>query len=175
MGGLACPIATTNYDGLVERVLSRRELLWTEVNKVDRWLRRDDPGVLHLHGHWEHPRSVVLGTLDYHAVASDSYASAVLRSLWMDRTLLFVGCGGTLADPNLGALIRWAASTFSGVARTHKLLLRTDEALPVDPQLLRDARVDVIRYGSEHNDLLRYLQRCAPRAGGSGVGGKEGD
>jgi hypothetical protein len=118
VGQLGVPIATTNYDGLIEQTHELQPLTWQHPTYVDEWLKGAQPGVLHLHGHFRAVDSVVLGRESYKKTISDGHAQNVLRSLFQQRTLLFVGMGGGLDDPNFGALLTesWVelAATCSG-------------------------------------------------------------
>jgi hypothetical protein len=78
---LRVPIATTNYDNLIEDATGWPAVTWREGPLVERVLRGDDEGVLHLHGHWQDPDSVILGIRSYEAVLGDAHAQTVLRSL----------------------------------------------------------------------------------------------
>ncbi|MFL6291603.1 MAG: SIR2 family protein, partial [Thermoanaerobaculia bacterium] len=62
---LGLPIATTNYDGLLEEVTHRPALTWRDGDKAARVIRGVEPGILHLHGYWEAPESVILGIRSY--------------------------------------------------------------------------------------------------------------
>ena len=95
-------LATTNYDGLIEEVTGLAPVTWMEGAKVERVIRGEDRGVLHLHGYWEKPESVILGIRSYEQVMSDAHAQNVLRALQTMKTLLFVGFGTGLKDPNFG-------------------------------------------------------------------------
>ena len=58
LGGI---LATTNYDGLLEEDTDTPPVTWRQRELAQRVIRGDDPGVLHLHGYWQDPESVVLG------------------------------------------------------------------------------------------------------------------
>jgi hypothetical protein len=60
-------------------------------------------------------------------VRDNAHASTVLRSLAQGRTLLFVGCGDTVSDPNFARLIQWAKAALDDVAPHHFLLCRQSE------------------------------------------------
>ena len=62
---LRAPLATTNYDGLLERVTLLPAVTWRDQAKVFRVLRGEEQAILHLHGHWDEPESVVLGIRSY--------------------------------------------------------------------------------------------------------------
>ena len=52
-------------------------------------VRGDDRRVLHLHGHWEEPESVVLGIRSYETVKNSEHTRAVLRAFAMTKSFLF--------------------------------------------------------------------------------------
>ena len=126
--GLHVPIATTNYDSLIEVATGWPPVTWRESAQVERVLRGDDEGVLHLHGHWQVPASVVLGIRSYEVVLGDAHAQTVLRSLRLRHTLVFIGCGAGLADPNLGALLIWSRPIMAGSEYRHFRVLPTTRA-----------------------------------------------
>jgi hypothetical protein len=110
--GLGAKLATTNYDGLIEEVTGLPPVTWMDGAKVERLIRSDDRGVLHLHGYWDKPESVVLGIRSYEKVMGDAHAQNILRALQTMKTLLFVGFGSGLKDPNFGSLLRWTSRRF---------------------------------------------------------------
>src|SRR5262249_42963383 len=116
---LKVPIATTNYDGLIEEVYGFHPVQWKDGARDERDLRGDDPGVLHLHGHWQDPRSVILGIRSYEKVLGNEHAQTIQRALRTTRSLLFVGCGAGLKDPNFGALLQWSRQVFKGSEYRH--------------------------------------------------------
>src|SRR5947199_246010 len=65
---LGVPLATTNYDGLLEEVSHLPPVTWREGTKVERMARGDEKGILHLHGYWEDPESVILGLRSYEQI-----------------------------------------------------------------------------------------------------------
>jgi SIR2-like domain len=102
---LKVALATTNYDALIEEVTNLPAVTWMDGAKVERVLRGDEQGILHLHGYWDRPESVILGIRSYEEVLGDAHAQAMQRAIRSLKTLLFVGCGEGLHDPNFGALL----------------------------------------------------------------------
>jgi SIR2-like domain len=90
-------------------------------------LRGDHEAILHLHGHWQDPASVVLGIRSYEAVLTDSHAEAMRKALAATRTLVFVGCGAGLADPNFTALRGWLTEVFVSSPYRHYRLCLEEE------------------------------------------------
>src|SRR5881296_1663804 len=58
--GLGGVLATTNYDSLITQVSQLPSVTWKNLPKVQRIIREKERAVIHLHGHWEAPESVVL-------------------------------------------------------------------------------------------------------------------
>ena len=116
---LGVPLATTNYDGLIEEGTGLPAVTWRDGAKVQRVIRGDERAVLHLHGYWEQPESVVLGITSYKAVLGDSHAQNVQSALALMRSFMFVGFGQGLADPNFGALLGWMRSVLAGAEYRH--------------------------------------------------------
>jgi tetratricopeptide (TPR) repeat protein len=150
---LGAPIATTNYDDLLTRGRGIEHVPWTDVPAAQEILREHRDAVLHLHGCFDHPESVVLGVRSYRKVLASHGAQAIQQALAANRTLLFIGCGEGLADPNFGALLEWIDAAFGkSVYRHYRLCLNSD---PQEP----DGRLFPIAYGDKFEDLAPFLLR----------------
>ncbi|KFY82485.1 hypothetical protein V498_08574, partial [Pseudogymnoascus sp. VKM F-4517 (FW-2822)] len=68
------------------------------------------------------------------------------------KTILFVGCGSGLEDPNFDALLRWASKRHKNLPHQHYLLIRDDDSVNYQP-LLR------VKCGPRYEDLVFYLKR----------------
>jgi len=160
LGALGVPLATTNYDGLLEFALGLQGMTWRNHGLVDQLLSGSYPGdaVLHLHGHFSSPQSVILGASSYAKLLSDKRAQSTLRHLLQSRDLIFVGLGGGLDDPNFGALIDWANEVTLPESRYHFLLLREADAPVWQAKLALDCRIHVLSYGKNYSDLLPFLR-----------------
>jgi len=154
---LKVPLATTNYDSLIEQVTGQKPVTWRDRTEVERVIRRDKRGaVLHLHGYWADPESVILGIRSYEIL--DPFAQSALKALLTFETFLFVGCGEGLANPNFGALLAWMRKVSAGSPYPHYLL-----GLAKDVSMLRKRYPDeqlilVLSYGSTHDDLVPFLR-----------------
>ncbi len=78
---LNVPLVTTNYDDLIEKTTQLKHVCWTDAASVSRFVRGDERRVLHLHGHWQEPDSVVLGIRSYEAVKNNEHTQAVIGVL----------------------------------------------------------------------------------------------
>jgi tetratricopeptide (TPR) repeat protein len=174
---LGVVLATTNYDNLIEHVTGLPPVTWMDGSRVERVLRGDERAVLHLHGHWQQPRSVVLGIRSYDQILGSEHAQATLRAMAVMRTIVFVGCGDGLKDPNFGALLQWTGKVFSGSEYRRFLLARQAEVARLQQDHPAEERLFVIEYGAGFDDLapfLRALGRPAPRADPQMAGGNGG-
>jgi hypothetical protein len=147
---------------------------WTDPALAERWYRNDEHGVLHLHGYWEEPRSVVLGISSYDDILRHAHTQALLRGCLVGRTLLFVGFGAGLEDPNFTALRGWSREVLAQSEYSH---FRLDLERNVDQlrHMHAGERIKVLSYGKEHQDLIPFLRRLAsgrsgPRAVPAGGG-----
>ena len=156
---LATPLATLNYDELLELPEPRRKAVtWREAARWPRVLEGKDDAVLHLHGAWDRPDSVVLGIRSYERVLAAGLAQHLQRVVATTHSLLFVGCGATFDDPNFKALLDWMATTLKNVERRHFLLATEAEKARIEPLLPPTARIWVLTYGTKHDELVPYLR-----------------
>lgn len=154
---LGTPLATTNYDTL----LSNHVVPWTsDALSLDAIRTASLPNalaqapVLHLHGVYTVPESIVFGRQSYGAVLADRYAQfrqAVLGTMW---TLLFVGCGPGLRDPNFGLLFDELDER--RIRHSHFRLVRDSETGNPPAACVTD-----IVFGSGHDELPRYIELLA--------------
>jgi HEAT repeat protein len=162
LGGLGAPLLTTNYDDILEEATHRRALDWRDTADVERVLRGEDNAIVHLHGYWRRSENLVLGVRSYEDVLRNTHAQTVLRALRMTKTLLFVGFGAGLDDPNFGALLRWTREVFASSEVRHYRLARADEVEAVQAQHKPEERVFVLSYGERHADLALFLAGLTP-------------
>jgi tetratricopeptide (TPR) repeat protein len=160
---IAAPIATTNYDSLLEDVTALEPVTWRDHARVQSVLQGAERAILHLHGYWRQPESVVLGIKSYEETLNDPHAQSVLHALSLVKTLVFVGFGAGLRDPNFGRLLDWRGKISADAeARSYRLALdREREALQQEHPPAQ--RILVLSYGSEHRDLIPFLRSLAPQ------------
>lgn len=143
-------LMTTNYDELLEHYcgLERvRRLIPEEVRKYERCTSN---GVFHIHGSYQDLQEVVLDPIDYYKVTTSDDVQNLLKTYLAHSTILFVGCGSGLDDPNLRALLEWAGSREETIPHHYYLLARNQDNLRFKPMI-------TLRYGSEYKDLVPYL------------------
>ena len=161
---LGLPLATTNYDDLLEQITGLPAATWQDTAVVEDLARGKPPrAILHLHGHWQRPDSVILDPAAYARAAP--VLQDLLRALRLGHTLLFVGCGEGLADPSWSALRSWSREILAGSRYRHFRLCRTEELAGLERQHSPDERIFPVPYGPDFGDLAPFLHRLRQPAG----------
>lgn len=155
---LQVPIVTTNYDTLIEQVGHLEPVTWRDPVRVLRILRGDERGVIHLHGYWRDPTHVILGIGDYARLTRNRQLQAVLHAVLTMRSVVFVGFGEGLRDPNFTALRRWTASCLPPVDSLHFRLARDSEVARLQHEHTGEDKIQVVSYGTDFEDLVAYLR-----------------
>lgn len=157
------PIATLNYDLLLEGVTGLPSITLDDPLALPAWLSSERPAILHLHGMWTRPAGCVLGVHDYAATVVDERRAMLQRSLGALKQLLFVGCGDTFADPNFLSLVRWLRQHMGAAQPHHQALVRAAdvEKRAKDPSWR--GFVAPMSFGAEFADLPRFLSELIPK------------
>lgn len=156
-------IATTNFDTLLEGATGLGSATVHEP-ALEGILRGEERRVLHLHGVWNQPASVVLGAADYTRVLRDGAAQAALSRLLATHTLVFIGYHASGEDPNVVGFLRWVAGA-SAIDRHYRLVSRSELATR-RPEDETAARVVPLVYGDSDEQLVEFLH--GPLTVGSG-------
>jgi hypothetical protein len=155
-------VATTNYDNLFEDASGLQPIVWDQGHLALQVLRGDLPGILHLHGHFRIANSVVFGARTYEDICRDVMAQNLLRSVFTRDTVVFVGCGAGVGDPNFGSLLEWSKRALANCFHTHYHLVRESE-LKVVAEQYKGLRVTPIVYGKNYDDLGHFLKQTSER------------
>lgn len=158
-------IITTNYDLLLERdaVCPPLSLTWQQPAEI-RQMFRVGRGIVHLHGSWDRPSSVVLSQKDYNRIKQNKPAKAIAEAIFHSGVLMFLATSlnGT-HDPHLGDLLaefESLADPARGEPAPHVMLLRGR----LDGQQLARLQMQGIRavsYGDNYDDLPGFLRLIA--------------
>ncbi len=158
---LQCPVfVTTNYDLLLEHYChgSRRDTVTWLTPPGILSLLRGGSGVIHLHGRYDVPNSVILSSSDYKRVVSATDTRRVARSLFDSAVLLFIGCSlDGVNDPHLGKILEGFAE-LQGPAGSepHFMLVKGDPSAKEKTDLRR-LGVRPVTYGDSFEDLPEFL------------------
>ncbi|GKZ82399.1 hypothetical protein AnigIFM56816_007211 [Aspergillus niger] len=119
-------LMTTNYDGLIENYCRLQPLDGSQPQQLVQFIRRNLPNVVfHPHGYWENPNHIVLDSRQYYEVGrEDNGVRETLKDVLKARTVVFVGCGAGLGDPNFGQLLQWLGKQQKDVNYGHYILLK---------------------------------------------------
>ncbi|WP_158659792.1 tetratricopeptide repeat protein [Niveispirillum cyanobacteriorum] len=149
------PLATTNYDSLLSTACKVSPVLVSEVNKATRLFQGEERGILHLHGYYDRPDSVVLGSAKYQDIVRSPFQTFLQQALAAGNSLIFVGCGGTMDDPNIARLLEWLDGTLLGAEHFHYFLcLEKDVA---DWRAKGWKKLLPLSFGPSHTDLPAFL------------------
>jgi hypothetical protein len=153
-------VATTNYDRLLTMLHPERwePVTWTDPVGMQTVLR-DGGRILHLHGVYDQPKSVIFSAASYRTLTSDAAYETVGRSLWLEYTLLFVGASvDGVSDPDFARLLGWMSGTFGPSPFKHYALMRTGSfSSEQQRDFLNRFRLQLVPFGSEFSDLPRML------------------
>lgn len=156
-------IATTNYDDIASEMTGWPAVTWRDNTMIQRVFRGDDHAIVHIHGHWREPGSVVFGSSSYADVLGDQHAGEFLRMMVWGKTVVFCGFGAGMRDPNFTALRKWM-QTYANSEYSHYRLVRSDEVHTAEHEHHPDERIVVVPFGANHQDLPMFLDSV--RVGG---------
>ncbi|HEY0071089.1 MAG TPA: SIR2 family protein [Chloroflexia bacterium] len=158
-------IATTNYDKLLSMMHPRRwdTVTWDEDDALADALRTGQK-ILHLHGIYDKPDTVIFGQDDYNVIGKRQSYRDVLQAMWLVKTLLFVGCSiDGLEDPDFMRLLTWAYETFGKAEVVHYALVSARKLTPEKKEeFLNTWRIKLIGYSSPE-ELIWCLSKLAER------------
>lgn len=157
-------ILTTNYDNLLCDVTGDSFVTWEDHEEFQRVVNRTRRGILHIHGHWSRPSSVILGSSSYARIVAEPNLQTAFRSLAMTWSWLYVGCGnGGLNDPNLGKLLQWVAKAFPNSKRDDYFLSTKAAVQALAAMSSLPPRLHFVEY-ARHEDLPEILHAITPAA-----------
>jgi len=113
LGATGATILTTNYDGLIERITGLAAVTWQQADRCERILRGHEKAVIHIHGYWESPETIILGQDSYALISADPRVQSFIRAAHLAKTFVYIGFGVGLADPNFTQFLEWSERYFS--------------------------------------------------------------
>lgn len=154
---LGLPIITTNYDHLLEEIIGLREMTWKDRQNIARFFQGDEKKIFHLHGHWEHEDSVILGIRNYQNIINDNMTQLFINALQLGKSLIFIGFGAGVEDPNFKKFLDYGKTTLFQTEHHHYRLAKQDQVESARKQHL-NSKVHVLSYGTNYSDLAPFLQ-----------------
>jgi hypothetical protein len=162
VAALKLPLITLNYDDLIEEVTGLPAVTWRESRRMQRVIRGDEQGVVHLHGHWRDPASIVFATESYEDVLADQAAHEAVRALSYTQSFMLVGFGGPLDSANFRTLRAWMPPRRGQSEYRHFRLVRADELTSYERYREERERVTTVTYGQSYADLAPFLRSLSP-------------
>ncbi len=158
------PIITTNYDGLLEEASGsvHRSYTWRDAYSIAEVMRGHRSGIIHLHGHFDQPADLVFDQRSYIELLRDQKYRDFRSQLLFGSSMMFVGCGEGLNDPNFH---RWreALQEYSNELKRPCYRLCLESELPALARRHRyDDFIRLVPYGTEHAHLTDFLSALAP-------------
>jgi hypothetical protein len=160
LGGI---LTTLNYDDLLEKTTSRLPLHWKQQLEIDQHLFGNSKShVLHIHGYWEEPLSIVLDRTSYEEISTDIIMQQLMQRFARWERFLFVGCRGTFLDPNFQTLLKWSNVALKTARHRHFVLCREED----EATLLSELRpfgtlLEPLVFGKSFSELSQYLESLA--------------
>jgi hypothetical protein len=158
---IGCPILTTNYDHLIELATGRETATWQNSSEIQKILVNNSTKVGHLHGFWGEQESVVLSQSDYTRLLNSDTAQELQKAASLLKSIVYVGVGAGLTDPNFSRLIDWHRKSFGMSGHRHYRLCRASEVGALMAEHRSDHIVPV-PYGSDYSDLPVFLNSLVP-------------
>lgn len=167
LGGL---ITTLNYDDLICEVTKRVPVHWKEQEIIDGYIRTGSKDyILHIHGHWKDPDSMVLDRASYNEISASSKMQQLMQRFARWHTMLFIGCGDTLLDPNFYTLLKWCNTALKGASHRHFILCRACDEAGFIESLKPYGFLEPLTYGESYADLVPFLNLLANDSGAKAV------
>jgi hypothetical protein len=116
--------------------------------------------VLHIHGYWLEDESVIFGRTAYDRLLHDEIAQTFLKSRAITHSLLYVGVGEGVRDPNFESLRHWIEEQLpQSTYRDFRLVLGRD--LDEARRTHSVDRIEPVAFGARHDELAIFLLKLA--------------
>lgn len=161
---LGVPIATANYDNLLEDVTQLTPITLQETQKVEDFIKDDQKQkyILHLHGYYKKPDSIVLGQKSYDRIVKDEFAQFINKYLiTVYDAVIFVGFGQGVYDQNFSLIFKWVSAYLNRTKLYHLVLNRYINATKQTHQDNGNPNVVVLGYGDNYDDLTPFINALA--------------
>nr|WP_176457566.1 MULTISPECIES: SIR2 family protein [unclassified Rhodococcus (in: high G+C Gram-positive bacteria)] len=160
IGTLRCPLLTTNYDTLLESQLSRPTADRTDMQAFQAGVGGKTKAIVHLHGVWTNRETVALSEADYSRQYNDEAHKSLERAISSIKSIVYIGFGAGLADPNFAKLLEWHRRTFPTSAIEHFRLCKEDEISDLE-RAHRDSNITPVSYGNQYGDFPNFIRRIS--------------
>ncbi|MFD0449500.1 SIR2 family protein [Rhodococcus aetherivorans] len=148
---------TTNYDTLLEQRLNVPSVDRSSLPNFQRVISGGAKGVVHLHGVWDKPETIVFSSDQYAKLSFDECQSALQRAVASTKSILYIGFGAGMGDPNFSDLLSWHRRLFS-VSGVEHFRLCLDDELPDLRSAHVDSHISPISYGTKYSEFPQFIK-----------------
>ena len=154
-------ITTTNYDLLIEESVNARYASYSTPADILSVIRGDSQNkVIHLHGVYDKDGGIddiIADGPQYKDILANSGAQFI-QNLISTHTIVIVGCGGTVDDPNLSGFMNFVVEKLGMKSVPYFYLMKNGGEIPDLPE-----NAEPVFYGDDYDDLPAFLSDMALR------------
>ncbi len=160
-------IFTTNYDTLLTSYnnLDNKQLfIHNEYELALNSLKAKNEIVMHLHGVFSRPDSIILSKNDYDLINKNDGYKSFIQKMLSDYHFLFIGCSKDgIMDEDFLIVFNFIKEWFSNSSNQHFILLHEKEVKNQNHiQLLTECNIEAIVYGNEYDQLSPFINTINP-------------
>lgn len=165
---LCCPIIlTTNYDTLItsiDNITKRQIYIHNENDLILKAIKDKQDLIVHLHGIYKKPESIILSGKDYDALNNNEGYKFLLKKLFSDYHFLFIGCSKDgVMDNDFSTIFNFIKEWFPTSSNQHFILLHEKEIKAQNHiKLLTECNIDAISYGDDYKLLSPFIKSINP-------------
>lgn len=151
-------IATTNYDLSIEKVVGAEYVSYSQPAEILSAIRDGENKVIHLHGVYDSINNIddiVADRMQYRSIM-DNEGAQFVQNLLSTYTLIIVGCGGTVEDPNLSGFMSFVVEKLGAIDVPYFYLMKNCDTVPNLP-----SNAVPVFYGDNHSDLPIFLEELS--------------
>ena len=152
-------ISTTNYDLLIEESVNSESVSHSTPAEILSVIRgNSDNKVIHLHGVYDKTKGlddIIADDPQYKGILADAGAQFI-QNLIGTHTIIIVGCGGTVEDPNLSGFMNFVVEKLGEKDIPYFYLMKNGDAIPDLPENAKP-----VIYGDTYTDLPGFLSDLA--------------
>jgi len=158
-------IITTNYDVLLESTYTPKPPVFTHSKEAElsEYLHNDKFYIFKAHGDIDDIETVILGRRNYRELPKNSAYNDHLKSVFMTKTVLFIGY--SLTDYDMMLLLDDLSTTFKGYTVRHYALIYANEVSSIEQnRFLEDYNIQIIPYESpnkDHREVTEFLTKLS--------------
>lgn len=164
-----CPqiILTTNYDTLLSSISNfsdRQKFIHSDYQNAIASIQRKEEIVVHLHGIYEKPESIILSEEDYASLNANFGYKAFLQDLLKDYHFLFIGCSKDgVMDEDFLPVFNFIKEWMPTISNQHYILLHDEQINNGNHiQLIRECNTVAISFGNDYSKIPEFINGFNP-------------